>query len=294
MPPAGTAAARGGTVVGMRSIGQFSLWLAEQGGIAHTTVARESGFTTHGIRCAVATGAAERVRRSWLASPNCDWSLRRAALSGGRVTCLTQAERAGLWTPAHDALHVAVPPTASRVDDAGLRLHWSRGPAPVATHALEDPIINVLFHVARCVPLGDALSVWESAIRKRLIDPQVLSRVRWRSERARRIGDLASELSDSGLETRFATLMRSIGVEIRQQVWLDDHPVDALIGRHLVVQLDGFAHHQGADRRRDLRADARLTLRGYTVLRFDFQQLLFDPEYVISTIAAAIAQGLHL
>lgn len=99
MPPAGTAAARGGTVVGMRSIGQFSLWLAEQGGIAHTTVARESGFTTHGIRCAVATGAAERVRRSWLASPNCDWSLRRAALSGGRVTCLTQAERAGLWTP---------------------------------------------------------------------------------------------------------------------------------------------------------------------------------------------------
>ncbi|HEX5727911.1 MAG TPA: hypothetical protein VFX99_00635, partial [Microbacterium sp.] len=45
------------------------------------------------------------------------------------------------------------------------------------------------------------------------------------------------------------------------------------------------------DRRRDIRADARLTLRGYTVLRFDFQQVYFDWDYVEATVLAAVAQG---
>ena len=65
-------------------------------------------------------------------------------------------------------------------------------------------------------------------------------------------------------------------------------------GARLVVQLDGFAHHQGADRRRDLRADARLVLLGYTVLRFDLVQLLFHPDEVVATIATALAQQRHL
>ncbi|HKT56027.1 MAG TPA: DUF559 domain-containing protein, partial [Microbacterium sp.] len=80
---------------------------------------------------------------------------------------------------------------------------------------------------------------------------------------------------------------------IRQQVRIDGRPVDALIGDALIAQLDGFAFHQAADRRRDIRADARLVLRGYTVLRFDYQQVFFDPGYVVETIQLAIAQQLH-
>lgn len=103
----------------------------------------------------------------------------------------------------------------------------------------------------------------------------------------------AGSLSDSGVETAFAFLMRSSGVGLRQQVWVDGHPLDGLIGERLAIQLDGFAHHQGRQRRRDLRADARLALRGFTVLRFDYQQVLFDAAYVRETVLLAIAQGLH-
>ena len=40
------------------------------------------------------------------------------------------------------------------------------------------------------------------------------------------------------------------------------------------VQIDGFEHHRTAkDRRRDIAHDARLTLLGYTVLRFDYVQI---------------------
>jgi very-short-patch-repair endonuclease len=34
-------------------------------------------------------------------------------------------------------------------------------------------------------------------------------------------------------------------------------------------------------------------LRGYTVLRFDYQQVFFNSEYVVETIQLAIAQRLH-
>jgi len=152
----------------------------------------------------------------------------------------------------------------------------------------------MLFHVARCLPRGEALAVWESSLKKRLVDAEVLKRVEWSGGRARELADAASVLADSGIESIFADLMRRIGVSMKQQVWIDGHPLDGLIGRHLAVQLDGFEHHSAAnDRRRDLRADARLVVRGYTVVRFDYQQVLFDQPHVIDTVLNAIAQGLH-
>lgn len=278
----------------MRSVEELAARLSEKGGILRVADARLEGFTTHGIRRAIAEGAARRVRTRWLASPHCDPLLVLAARHGGRVSCLTAAGRLGLWTPPHDDIHLVVPSTASRIDAAGLRLHWSAGPMPVGASALVDPVINVLFHVARCAAPQDALAVWESAIRTKRIDVAKLRRIRWRSDRARALAEEASSLSDSGIETRFLILMRSIDVVVRQQVLLAGHPVDGLIGERLVVQLDGFAHHQAADRRRDLRHDAELALRGFTVLRFDYYQVLFRPEEVVTAVATAVAQGLHL
>jgi len=277
----------------MRSVAELCSWVDSRGGVVHAGAAKGHGFTIHAIRTAVEQGRLVRVRRSWLARPRGDEELRRAAQVGGRITCVSAARRMQLWAPDHEDLHVVVPSTASRLESSGLRLHWSHGPSPVAATALEDPIVNVLFHAARCLPPADALAVWESAIRNRKASPPVLARIEWHSAAAARIAAMAGDLSDSGLETRFCVLMRALGVAVRQQVWIDGHPVDGLIGEHLAVQLDGFAFHRGKDRRRDLRADARLRLRGYTVLRFDHYQVLFQPDYVIDTVAAALAQGLH-
>jgi len=200
----------------------------------------------------------------------------------------------GLWTPDHEQTHVAVPGTSSRHAGTDLRLHWGTGPAPVGRNSTEDSILNILFHVAHCLPRADALAVWESAIRKKLTDPDVLQQVAWRRAEATAIAAVASVLSDSGLETHFVDGMRAVGVTVKQQVWLDGHPVDGLIGDSLVVQLDGFAHHStAADRRRDIEADARLALRGYVVLRFDYHQVLFQWDLVLETVLTAIAQGAH-
>lgn len=261
--------------------------------VAHSTALRDAGYSDQTVRKAVTSGRLIRVRRSWLVGRDCTPARRAAAEAGGRITCVTAAAEMGLWTPQEDRVHIAVAPTASRLTAPGLVTHWSKPPIPVPTRSTDEPIVNVLFHVARCLAPADGLAVWESAIRMRVVSDEELARVRWRSTAARRFAELASSLSDSGLETRFLWIMREIGVTVRQQVWIDGHRVDALIGDFLIVQLDGFEHHRAADRRRDIRADARLTLRGYTVLRFDFHQLMFDPEHVRSTVRSAIAQGLH-
>lgn len=278
----------------MTTSADLERFVSARGGAAHTSDAREHGFSARTIAAAVVEDRVRRVRRSWLISRTCDLSAHRAIAVGGRLTCVTAASRLGLWVPDSAGIHVGVPRTASRLASEGLVLHWASAPMPVPRHDVVDSPVNILFHVSRCLALPGALAVWESAIRKGLVDPSELERIRWRSTAAQRLAEVASTLSDSGIETRFVHLMRTVGLCVRQQVRIDGHPVDGLIGARLIVQIDGLEHHQAADRRRDLRADARLVLRGYTVLRFDWYQVLFCPDEVIAAVGMAVAQGRHL
>ncbi|MGA1826668.1 endonuclease domain-containing protein [Microbacterium sp.] len=124
-----------------------------------------------------------------------------------------------------------------------------------------------------------------------LVQTEVLTR----SSRASEVADACSALIDSGLESNFLARISDLGVGIRQQVWIDGHPVDFLIGDRLVVQIYGFEYHSSfSARRRDLDADARLVLLGYTVLRFGYRQVMFEWERVEAVIVTAVAQRIHL
>lgn len=270
--------------------------VSQHGGAAHTSRLYARQFSPHDIAQAVAMGTLVRVRRSWIALPDCDLARLRAASVGGHVSCITAVSGMGGWVPpsAVDAApHIAVRHSASRFDRSGIALHWATPPAPVSRTVLLDSPVNALFHVARCLPRVDALAVWESLLRLGKVHPLALARVNWRSSAAAEIAAVAESLSDSGIETVFVDGMRRLGLVVRQQVRIGGHPVDGLIGDLLVTQVDGFAHHQSRDRRRDIRHDAWLTLQGYTVLRFDYQQVLFDWAYVEATVCLAVAQGLH-
>ncbi|MFD5224683.1 DUF559 domain-containing protein [Microbacterium sp. NPDC058342] len=273
----------------------LATWMRDHAGIAHSRDLRAEGYSPHEIRKAVDAGHLQRVRRSWLLTAQCTPDRRAAAEISGRVTCVTAAQRLGLCAADADDIHLAVPPTSSRIAAPGRKLHWGTGPVPVVRFTVDEPLLNMLYHVARCLEPAAAVAVWESALRKRLVTLAQLRRTEWHSSAARTVLERAGAHSDSILETRFLAIMRSCGVQVRQQMLIDGHPVDALIGESLVVQLDGFEFHSNPrDRRKDLRQDTRLALLGYTVLRFDYQQVTFDQEYVQQTILNAIAQGLHV
>ncbi|WP_157157091.1 endonuclease domain-containing protein [Diaminobutyricimonas sp. LJ205] len=274
---------------------ELPTWLNTRGGVAHVHDALRAGFTRYLIKRTVDRGDVKRLRRFWLATPQAQPDLESAARIGGRVACLSVAKRLELWHFDDGRLHVAVPRKAGHVTPGDHIVHWSRGPIPVSPYRLVEPIENALVHVADCQPFEEALVVWESALQKQLVAPAYLERLSLRTERAKRVRLAASLLSDSGIESIPVARLQLLRIAVRQQVMIDGHSMDGLIGDRLIYQIDGYGFHSdAATRRRDIADDARLVLMGYTVLRFDYKQILFDWDYVERTILGAIAQGLHL
>jgi len=80
-----------------------------------------------------------------------------------------------------------------------------------------------------------------------------------------------------------------------QQARIAGRFVDGLIGTSLLVQIDGFAFHaSSAQRSADVAHDAELRLRGYTVLRFTYPQVVHERATVQRTVQRALAPQLHM
>lgn len=264
-------------------------------GYVHRRDLVESGLSADAIRDAVHREGLIVLRRQWMLRPGIHPALHTAARAGGWVTCCTAARAMGLWHPENETrTHIAVAPHSSSCFDADVAVHRGRPLTPRAPRALTDTIENVLASVAECLPYDDARAVWESAIHEQKTTLPHLTRVHgWRPAARRLVADCTA-LADSGLETLMATRLKRRGIAMRQQVKIAGHRVDGLIGARLVVQIDGYAYHEDArTRRRDIAHDRALHLLGYTVLRFDYQQIMHDWESVEAQILQALAQGLH-
>jgi very-short-patch-repair endonuclease len=265
-------------------------------GILNRRTAEEAGWRPDALRRAVRREGLTALGRSWIvderATPEVAW----AAELGGWVTCLTAAAMLGWWQPpaADDRPHIVLPRSARRKPE-GVHAHWSIGLVPRSSRSLLDPVENVLFLVASCVPFDDALAVWESALRVGSVTREHLALVPWRGEQARRLADAATHLSDSGLESLMAGRLRRRGVRVVQQPVIGGRPVDGLVGARLVYQIDGFAHHSDPRQRRsDIAHDRLLRSLGYTVLRFDYREIVHEWPRVEAEIIRAMVHGLHL
>ncbi|MGH3704427.1 MAG: endonuclease domain-containing protein [Agromyces sp.] len=262
------------------------------GGVVRTRFLVRAGFSRHRIEQSLGAGSLIRVRKGWVAVPSADRYLIAAAHAGVVVSCVTQAERLGLWVLSHDRPHVAAPAHSGAVSLGGVRAHWAQPLVPRHPDALVDPIENVLAIVAACQPYEAALAVWESVLRKGLADRHAIGRLPL-STTARRILDAAVPYSDSGLESFVVPRLGWLNVRITPQAWIAGHRVDFLIGDRLVLQIDG-AHHVGAQREADIEHDAQLMLLGYHVVRVGYRQIIDRWHTVQDVIARAVAQGLHL
>lgn len=276
------------------SRGQLLDWIAAHGGVVRTTRAVDAGHSRHVIAAADRVGEVTRIRRGWVALPTADPLLVAAGRAGVVLTCVTRAERLGLWVPNGEhagAPHVAAPAHAGRVTSRGAVVHWHAPVVPRHPDDLEDPIENTLIAVSRCQPYEEALAVWESALRLGQVSREAMTRLPLPPQ-ARRICREAGLFADSGLETFLPARLRWLRLPLLPQAWILGRPVDLLIGDRLVVQADG-GHHVGAQRRSDVEHDARLLLHGYHVIRVTYAQVVGDWLTVQELIARAVAQGLH-
>lgn len=252
----------------------------------------DAGATRHELSRARDVGAIIAVTRGWVATPGADPLLVSAARHNVRVTCVTRAERLGLWVLARGSRpHVAAHPHAGRVPSPDAIVHRDRAVVPRHPDALVDAIENVLVLVASCQPFEAALATWESALRGGLVERAALARLALPTS-ARRVLGAAEVWSDSGLETFVVPRLRWMRLPLRRQIWVHGHRVDLLIGERLALQIDG-GHHVGAQREEDIAHDAALMLLGYHVIRVGYTQIIEHWEAVQDLIMRAVGQGLH-
>ncbi len=268
------------------------------GSAAHRSELHAEGYTDVQLRRAVREREVAVLRRAWFVSASAPDDLREAARLGGRLTCTTLARRRGWWMPEGigEELHLHFPPgsTGPRIESTWPGVtHWTRPIAPLG-RSLIASVEDALAHIAVCQPPETALVLWESAATVEKLAPEALRRIQWGTRAAREIADSVNGLADSGLEVLLCGPLRRLRVQVRQQVILAGKPVDILVGRWLVVQIDGWAHHSSAAQRgKDVAHDAELRLRGYTVLRFSYAQVVHDRDGAMRTIRRALAAGLH-
>ena len=84
-------------------------------------------------------------------------------------------------------------------------------------------------------------------------------------------------------------LLRDLGLNVDVQVaFAGIGRVDLLVEGWVIVETDGAEFHDGTVSMRDRRRDAAFASLGYTVLRFRYAQVVYEPLAVASAVVSAV------
>lgn len=208
----------------------------------------------------------------------------------GVLSCGSAAVHHGLELFGAPALvHVS---TASGRRAAGLVVH--RGPAARGRRATS--LLQTLRDCCRCLPLAQAVSVLDSAVRQGRAELDELRALVPRSGRTvpavQRAVSLVDPASQSVLESAARVLFVTNDVaSVVSQVRIERVGwVDLLLDGWLVIEVDGYAVHRerfAEDRRRD----AELVRQGFGVLRFTYRDIERRPGWVLAVVQDTLRCG---
>lgn len=281
--------------------------ISQLGGFAATHELYALGWTRTSLRIAVAMGEAIRVRQGWYCTPDADPDDVAAFRVGGRLGCVSAAAAHGLWVKRTPKLHVEVEVNSCRHRspfDRHTRLRESNGLVTLHWHdtgsdrpSARASVLECLRSMAFCQSPELVVAAADSALRfGRISLAQWTALTSELPRRLRRLLDRVDARSESITEslTRFRLL--GLGIDTRPQVRIAGvGRVDLLIGSRLVIEVDGWQYHSDPERfEADRRRDARLSARGYRVLRFSYRQVMGSWSEVKAAILGAIARGDHL
>jgi very-short-patch-repair endonuclease len=262
------------------------------------------GVDPRALASAVRTGLLLRVRRGYYALPTTETSVIEAVRIGGRVSCVSAAELQGVWVPNPPFAHVSLAHTASRLRSprsrfvrlspdnlGGCELHWwpLLGQVNESVHSVS--LIDSLAHIIRCQPRPIAVAALDSALFEKKIASADLDQIFGGVPAKFRLlrGDIDARCM-SGLETIVRLMMLDAGLSCVPQVWFARVGcVDLVVEGCVVVETDGHRGHDGAEASaRDYARDTELAALGYIVLRFNYRQVMFQPDAVMAAILGAL------
>jgi very-short-patch-repair endonuclease len=181
----------------------------------------------------------------------------------------------------------------------GVELRW-RDLGPEEVRGRVTAPLRTVLDCARDLPFADALAVADSALRHGDVDQDRLVQgaravVSTGRSQALRVAGAATPLAANPFES----VLRAIGLEV-PGLHLEPQVVIAEDGlrcrpdlvdreRRLVVEADSFEWHGGrAALARDCTRYNALVLRGWTVLRFAWEHVMFERAYVRACLVAVV------
>lgn len=260
-------------------------------GLHSTRELRAAGFRTRDIRGAVVSGALQRPRRGWYATPGTPPDLVTACRVGGRLTCLGALRLHGCWVPGVFGVHVRVADGIEVTRIAGSRLHWSTARVGPGLDSPEEALSTA----ADCLSLRELVIVADSLSNRSILSMPSIARALTRTPRGRRALELVDPRAESGIETMLRLALRRLRVRVRSQVVVPGvGRVDFLIGERLVIEADGYEWHADRDAfERDRARDREFVGRGYLVLRVTYRQAHDDLDAVTVAVLGIVRRRDH-
>ena len=246
------------------------------------------------LRTSLARDEVRRVGRNRYALPTADEGRLAAARLSGAASHLSaaMAHRWEIATQPREPM-VAVPRNRKVGPQRrkGVDLRWRHVSREELQQHLTEPYRTVL-HCARDLPFSEALTVADSALRHGDVDKDrlvamVLELPSRGRERMLRVATNASAKAANPFESVLRAISLDVpGLHLEPQVVIADRgfrgrPDLVDVQRKIVVEADSYRFHAG--RRafsRDCERYNALVIRGWTVLRFTWEQVMFEADRV--------------
>jgi very-short-patch-repair endonuclease len=272
-------------------MGQFALFTIQE--------LRAAGETVASIRESIDRNERFRIIRGWYGDSRTPADAVLAMRIGGRLGCVSALALHGAWSPPGAGTHVLFPTHASGRRSAGrpegvtVVRHWHRGDRETGSSFGVAPLELAVGDVLGCQPPSFAIAILDSLLHQRRISRNRLEAAILRGpERTRHLVRHLEPRSESGIESIARYRIRMSGVATAVQVTLrTDDRIDLEIDDWLAIELDGREFHaQERAFTRDRVRVGRVMRQGRIVLQFAYATILYDWDFVLTTILEVMAQ----
>jgi very-short-patch-repair endonuclease len=271
------------------------------GGVA-TTKDLLKVFDRPTIRHALGDGRIVRVARGHYSLPGVSEALAAASRVGGVVSHLSAAQHWGWKMKLPPERPIVTVPRNRKLTDrqrAGIDVRWSNLHAD-DIHGGVTSKVRTVGDCARHYDFDAALSVADSAVRvgdatRTQLKTEALAGPRTGRPAALRV----AEAADGRAANPFESVLRAIclgipGLRVEPQVWVGDvGRVDLLdVTKNLVLEADSWEFHgERSAFVRDVRRYTCFVRLGYAVVRFTWEEVMFEQDYVRAVLVDMVRLG---
>lgn len=254
------------------------------------------------IERAVAEGSVLRIGRFRFTAPTTAMALQHAAQLDGHLSHLSAALHHG-WKvktiPTHTWVTIPRKRGALGCDTAGVHVHRSDVGPDESRERVTTPLRTVL-DCARTLPFDEALTVADSALRSGKVGRDELRAAAAKaagpgSVQVRRVAQHASDKADNPLESVLRALTIEVGLELTPQLQVTESGMFAVVdlGNEdllLIVEAEGYeTHGTRKGLRRDCVRHTEFAVFGWTSLRYAYEDVMFEQEWVRWSLLAWLA-----